>query len=48
MIAFYRDMLHEGLEPSEALRRSQIEIMLNSRTAAPYYWAAFTITSTVN
>ena len=48
MIAFYRDMLREGLEPSEALRRSQIEIMLNSRTAAPYYWAAFNITSTVN
>jgi len=46
MISFYTGMLRDGLNPSEALRRSQLKIMLNSRTAAPYYWAAFIVTLT--
>jgi tetratricopeptide (TPR) repeat protein len=46
MTAFYRGMLRDGQDPSEALRRSQMEIMRNSRNAAPYYWAGFIITST--
>jgi CHAT domain-containing protein len=47
MIAFYSGMLRDGFDPPEALRRSQLQIMLNPRTAAPYYWAAFAITSTI-
>jgi CHAT domain-containing protein len=46
MIAFYSRMLREGLDPVEALRRSQMKIMRNPSTAAPYYWAGFTITTT--
>ena len=47
MIAFYSRMLEDGLEPSEALQSSQVQIMSNPHTAAPYYWAAFTITSRI-
>ena len=46
MTTFYRGMLRDGLDPSEALRRSQAKMMRNPRTAAPYYWAGFIITST--
>jgi len=46
--AFYSGMLRDGLDPAEALRRSQVIMMRNARTAAPFYWAAFTITSTLN
>lgn len=46
MIAFYSGMLRDSLDPPEALRRSQLQIMRNPPTTAPYYWAAFTITST--
>jgi CHAT domain-containing protein len=47
MISFYTGLLRDGLDPPEALRRSQIQIMRNSRTRAPYYWAAFNITSAI-
>jgi CHAT domain-containing protein len=46
MTTFYSGMLRDGLDPSEALRRSQAKMMRNARTAAPYYWAGFIITST--
>lgn len=46
MIAFYSAMLHDGLNPAEALRRSQIKLMSDPATSAPYYWAGFTITAT--
>ena len=45
MTAFYTAMLRDGLYPPEALQRSQLQIMRNPRTAAPYYWAGFAITS---
>jgi tetratricopeptide (TPR) repeat protein len=48
MTTFYSGMLREGLDPSEALRRSQAKMLRNSRTAAPYYWAGFIITSTTH
>lgn len=48
MTAFYRGMLGDGLEPPEALRRAQLPIARTPRSAAPNYWAAFTITSTIN
>jgi CHAT domain-containing protein len=47
MIAFYSGMLRDGLNAAEALRRSQMKIMQNPNTSAPYYWAGFTITTTV-
>lgn len=47
MTTFYSAMLQDGLSASEALRRSQIKLMRNPTTSAPYYWAGFTITSTV-
>jgi CHAT domain-containing protein len=46
MIALYGAMLHDGLNPAEALRQSQMKIMGNPTTSAPYYWAGFTITAT--
>jgi len=45
---FYRGLLLEGLNAPAALRRSQMRIMGNPQTAAPYYWAEFTINSTRN
>jgi CHAT domain-containing protein len=47
MIAFYSGTLRDGLDPPEALRRSQVKIMRNPHTVAPFYWAAFTITSAI-
>ena len=37
MIAFYSGMLRENLDPREALRRSQVKIMRNPRTSAPFF-----------
>jgi CHAT domain-containing protein len=48
MAKFYRNLLHSGLDSPEALRRSQMEIMHESSTKAPYYWAGFIVTSTAN
>lgn len=47
MVDFYTGVLREGLEPGEALRRSQLKTMGNPETSAPYYWAGFTLTSIV-
>jgi tetratricopeptide (TPR) repeat protein len=47
IIDFYRGMLLNGLDAAEALRRSQMKIMRNAATSAPYYWAGFTITTAV-
>jgi tetratricopeptide (TPR) repeat protein len=47
MIAFYSGMLRDGLDPPEALRRAQLQIVHSLHSGAPYYWAAFTMTSTV-
>ncbi len=43
MESFYRGMAEEGLRPSAALRRAQIEMLEgpNRRWRAPYAWAAF-------
>jgi CHAT domain-containing protein len=46
MTTFYSGMLRDGLDPPEALRRSQEKVMRSARSAAPYYWAGFIITST--
>ena len=47
MIEFYGAILRDGVDPAEALRRSQVKLMHNPATSSPYYWAGFTITTTV-
>jgi tetratricopeptide (TPR) repeat protein len=46
MVAFYGAIFRDGLDPAEALRRSQMKLLHNPATRAPYFWAGFTITST--
>ena len=48
MIAFYINMLRDGLDPAEALRLSQMKLMRKPATSAPYFWAGFTITTTAD
>ncbi len=43
MKRFYRAMLKEGKQASEALRLAQLEMLKQKRWSAPYFWAAFTI-----
>lgn len=43
MKRFYAGMLRRHLSPVAALRAAQIELSHDSRWAAPYYWAGFTI-----
>jgi hypothetical protein len=43
MEAFYR-RLAAGASPAEALREAQLELLRSAEHAAPYYWAAFTLT----
>ena len=40
---FYTFMLQEGLSPSDALRRAQLEMLERRQWREPYYWAAFVI-----
>lgn len=41
MIAFHKSRKNNGRSTVEALRHAQIEILKNDKTAAPYYWSAF-------
>ena len=43
MKRFYAGMLQRHLSPAAALRAAQMELSHDSRWAAPYYWAGFTI-----
>jgi CHAT domain-containing protein len=43
MKLFYQRMLRDGLRPSAALRKAQIDMLKRPRWAAPYYWAGFTL-----
>lgn len=43
MAVFYRGMLKEGLAPSAALRRAQVEMLAHEQWQSPYYWAAFVL-----
>jgi CHAT domain-containing protein len=45
MIAFYRRFMRNGRNAAEALRQSQIKLMRDPATSAPYYWAGFTLTT---
>ncbi len=41
MERFYRYLFEEGLPPSKALRRAQLEVKQEHRWRNPYYWGAF-------
>jgi CHAT domain-containing protein/Tfp pilus assembly protein PilF len=41
MRRFYSAMFHEGLSPSSALRKAQLQMSEQERWKNPYYWAAF-------
>ena len=41
MIHFYTALLRDHLPPTAALRRAQLAVRADPRTAAPYYWAGF-------
>ncbi|MFM6153598.1 MAG: CHAT domain-containing protein, partial [Sphaerospermopsis kisseleviana] len=42
MEKFYQNMLKQGLKPSAAMRKAQLE-MLTTQWSKPYFWAAFTV-----
>ncbi len=44
MRRFYRAHLRDGQPPAAALRAAQAEMSRDRRFAAPFYWAAFTLT----
>jgi len=41
MSIFYQGLLKQGLTPSAALRKAQVEMWKNKTWSNPYYWAAF-------
>lgn len=40
---FYEAMFKEGLSPSAALRKAQLELSRQNRWSSPYFWAGFVI-----
>ena len=45
MIAFYKELMRNGGNAAAALRESQLIVMHQPHSAAPYYWAGFELTS---
>jgi tetratricopeptide (TPR) repeat protein len=45
MVSLYEHLLKSNETPAEALRQAQLEIKKSGRTAHPFYWAGFVITS---
>lgn len=43
MLKFYHKLLKEGMSPSTALRKTQIEMLKSKKWEIPYFWAAFII-----
>jgi CHAT domain-containing protein/tetratricopeptide (TPR) repeat protein len=43
MERFYRELMQRGKPAAEALREAQLEMMQQTRFAAPIYWAGFTV-----
>ncbi|HEY6802433.1 MAG TPA: CHAT domain-containing protein [Pyrinomonadaceae bacterium] len=43
MIAFHRNRKERGMTSAESLRQAQLEMMGRNETAAPFYWAAFSL-----
>ena len=44
MASFHRHLQRDGQGAAEALQAAQIDLLGQSATASPYYWAAFTLT----
>jgi hypothetical protein len=40
---FYEAMFNEGLTPSAALRKAQLDLSRQNRWRSPYFWAGFVI-----
>jgi hypothetical protein len=40
---FYEAMFKQGLSPSAALRKAQLELSRQNRWRSPYFWAGFVI-----
>jgi CHAT domain-containing protein/tetratricopeptide (TPR) repeat protein len=45
MIAFYKELMRNGGNTAAALRQSQLIVMRQPHSSAPYYWAGFELTS---
>ena len=45
IIGFYKELTKNGGNVSAALRQSQLTVMRQRRSSAPYYWAGFELTS---
>jgi CHAT domain-containing protein len=45
MIAFYKELMLNGGNAAAALRQSQLTVMRQPHSFAPYYWAGFELTS---
>ena len=45
MIAFYKELMRNGGNAAAALRQSQLSVMRQPHSSAPYYWAGFELTS---
>jgi CHAT domain-containing protein len=43
MRRFYRNLIREGMGPAAALRKAQLATANAAGTAAPYFWAGFTV-----
>jgi len=43
MIAFHRNRRERRMTSAESLRQAQLEMLSKSETAAPFYWAAFSL-----
>jgi CHAT domain-containing protein len=48
MILFYTELMQNGGNAAAALRQSQLEILRQRHSSAPYYWAGFELTSMGN
>ena len=48
IIAFYKELMHNGGNASAALRQSQLTLMRQRGSSAPYYWAGFELASVGN
>jgi CHAT domain-containing protein len=45
MIAFYKELMRNGGNAAAALHQSQLTVMRQPQSSAPYYWAGFELTS---
>ncbi|MGD2087493.1 MAG: CHAT domain-containing protein [Candidatus Aminicenantes bacterium] len=41
MIKFYRNLLENNLDKTEALRQSKLELLKNKKYSSPLFWSSF-------